>query len=416
MSTNLVEPFFSTPTDPKEYMHSFSDSLINFSPPPPSSGTQEHLSTSSSSTMGETVMSGHHHHHHHHHLGTHHMLGSHSSLSDIFKCVEEDQYDVDFHNQHHTLCSPCLIDGKWLVLKYDSHSITVKPNQITTLTWNRPAGRTSRPTSGRQQRWQSGSATGHVRMRFRTSRWPTCCTIRCPALTCVRCSESTSPPSVRSTATSSSTRCSSWCTSTDPRAATATVTTATAWTATACTAVRRPCWHKRWSPPVSSTWTAVATVVLRILTRRTKPTRRWHWTDTARRRPWSRAVIWAITSSSSRTITITITISRTSSTTTSRWTFSRACPALMRCHRVHFSLTHSLLTSTIVPATLVVSYAVHCVHRSLSLLFFHGHRLCVLSRKSHQLVAHLLSLSLSLSLLLFLLQCQTLTGKVPAAI
>lgn len=119
MSTNLVEPFFSTPTDPKEYLHSFSDSLINFSPPPPPLGSlssHELLNNNGTMTiMGGALAGGNpHHNHNHHHLGSHHMLGSHSTLSDIFKCVEDvDQYDVDFGSQHHTLCSPCLVDGKW---------------------------------------------------------------------------------------------------------------------------------------------------------------------------------------------------------------------------------------------------------------------------------------------------------------
>lgn len=64
--------------------------------------------------MGGALVGGNqHHNHNHHHLGSHHMLGSHSTLSDIFKCVEDvDQYDVEFGSQHHTHCSPGLIDGK----------------------------------------------------------------------------------------------------------------------------------------------------------------------------------------------------------------------------------------------------------------------------------------------------------------
>lgn len=111
MSTNLVEPFFSTPTDSKEYLHSFSDSLINFSPPP--NGSHELINGNGTMALMGGAFVGGNHHHNHHHLGSHHMLGSHSTLSDIFKCVEDvDQYDVDFGSQHHTLCSPCLIDGK----------------------------------------------------------------------------------------------------------------------------------------------------------------------------------------------------------------------------------------------------------------------------------------------------------------
>ena len=96
MSTNLAEPFFCAPTDPKEYLHSFSDSIINFGP-----GLTPEVNVLNGPVAGLNGS---------HHLGSHHMTGGHSALSDIFKC--EDGHFEDFHSDHHTLCSPCLIDGK----------------------------------------------------------------------------------------------------------------------------------------------------------------------------------------------------------------------------------------------------------------------------------------------------------------
>ena len=103
MSSNLIEPFFSAPTDPKDYLHSFSDSIINFSP------ALAH-EVSMSNNIGSTNQ-----HYNHYHIGTYNVLGTSPTLSGIIKREEESHFEVsfDYHNGQHSMCSSCLVDGEY---------------------------------------------------------------------------------------------------------------------------------------------------------------------------------------------------------------------------------------------------------------------------------------------------------------
>ena len=98
MSNNLIEPFFSMSNDPKEYFHTFSESIMNFSP---SLGLDN---------IGSAPASGNIPGQQYEVSITHSQMHTHSGLSDIFKCNGETHFD-DYHNEYSNICSPCIIDG-----------------------------------------------------------------------------------------------------------------------------------------------------------------------------------------------------------------------------------------------------------------------------------------------------------------
>lgn len=99
MSSNLEEPFFPGPTDPKEYLHSFSESIINFGP-----GLAHEMSVVNNAVPVSIS--------NHYHLGPPNVIGSPCTLSGIIK-FEEDTHLDDFHPEHHSMCSPCLVEGEY---------------------------------------------------------------------------------------------------------------------------------------------------------------------------------------------------------------------------------------------------------------------------------------------------------------
>lgn len=194
MSNNLIEPFFSMSNDPKEYFHSFSDSIMNFGPSlEMDSGTMATGMQQQQQQPPQHLQQQQQQHHHQQQqpeVCSASQSLSHSSLSDIFKCNSGDSHFDEYHNEYSNICSPCIMDGGWIP-SAPLHWLTISRLQITVWRWI-VVGWISHQTSGSHAKWPNGFAIGPNTMRFKISRWPTCSIIKCPAQSCVKCNENIS--------------------------------------------------------------------------------------------------------------------------------------------------------------------------------------------------------------------------------